>query len=64
VQTARCQGRVRTNAIGQAELSLKTQWHDGTTNLVLCPLKFTQRLAALVPRPRLRRTGLPDSGRS
>jgi hypothetical protein len=55
---------VRTNAIGQAELSLKTQWHDGTTNLVLCPLKFTQRLAALVPRPRLRRTGLPDSGRS
>ena len=26
---------------------------DGTTHLVMSPLEFMQRLAALVPRPRL-----------
>ena len=31
---------------------LKTPWHDGTTHLVMSPLEFMQRLAALVPRPR------------
>lgn len=34
-------------------LKLKTPWHDGTTHLVMSPLEFIQRLAALVPRPRL-----------
>jgi hypothetical protein len=29
-------------------------WRDGTTHLVMSPLEFMQRLAALVPRPRLR----------
>jgi Putative transposase len=28
-------------------------WRDGTTHLVMSPLEFMQRLAALVPRPRL-----------
>lgn len=28
-------------------------WRDGTTHLVMSPLKFMQRLDALVPRPRL-----------
>jgi hypothetical protein len=32
---------------------LKTPWRDGTTHLVMSPLEFMQRLAALVPRPRL-----------
>jgi hypothetical protein len=32
---------------------LKTRWRDGTTHLVMSPLEFMQRLAALVPRPRL-----------
>ena len=45
--------RVQTNAAGQIELKLKTAWRDGTTHLVMSPLEFMQRLAALVPRPRL-----------
>lgn len=45
--------RVPTNAAGQVVLRLKTPWRDGTTRLVMSPLEFMQRLAALVPRPRL-----------
>jgi Putative transposase len=45
--------RVQVNAAGQVELKLKTPWRDGTTHLVMTPLVFMQRLAALVPRPRL-----------
>jgi hypothetical protein len=45
--------RVQLNAAGQVELKLKTPWRDGTTHLVMSPLQFMQRLAALVPRPRL-----------
>lgn len=36
-------------------LKRKTPWRDGTTHLVMSPLGFMQRLAALVPRPRLHR---------
>jgi hypothetical protein len=35
------------------ELKLKTPRRDGTTHLVMAPLEFMQRLAALVPWPRL-----------
>lgn len=45
--------RVQLNTVGQVELKLKTPWRDGTTHLVMSPLEFMQRLAALVPRPRL-----------
>src|SRR5690606_39250791 len=45
--------RVQLNAAGQVALKLKTPWRDGTTHLVMSPLEFMQRLAALVPRPRL-----------
>ena len=45
--------RVQTNAAGQVVLKLKTAWRDGTTHLVMAPLEFMQRLAALLPRPRL-----------
>ena len=45
--------RVQLNAAGQVELKLKTPWRDGTTHLVMSPLEFMQRLAALVPLPRL-----------
>jgi hypothetical protein len=45
--------RVQTNAAGQVVLKLKTAWRDGTTHLIMSPLEFMQRLAALVPRPRL-----------
>ena len=34
-------------------LTLKTPYRDGTTHIVMSPLEFMQRLAALVPRPRL-----------
>ena len=44
--------RVQCNAAGQVVLKLKTAWRDGTTHLVMSPLEFMQRLAALVPRPR------------
>jgi hypothetical protein len=43
----------QTNTAGQVVLKLKTPWRDGTTHLVMSPLEFMQRLAALVPRPRL-----------
>jgi len=45
--------RVQLNAASQVELTLNTPWRDGTTQLVMSPLEFMQRLAALVPRPRL-----------
>ncbi len=34
-------------------LQLKSPYRDGTTHIVMTPLEFMQRLAALVPRPRL-----------
>ena len=34
-------------------MQLKSPYHDGTTHIVIQPLEFMQRLAALVPRPRL-----------
>ena len=46
--------RVQCNAAGQVVLKLKRPWHDGTTHIVMSPLEFMQRLAALVPRLRLR----------
>ena len=34
-------------------LQLKSPWPDGTADIVMSALEFMQRLAALVPRPRL-----------
>jgi hypothetical protein len=45
--------RAQTNAAGPVVLKLKTPWRDGTTHLVMSQPEFTQRRAALVPRPRL-----------
>ena len=45
--------RVQINSAGQVVRKLKTPWRDGTTHIVMSPLEFMQRLAALVPRPRL-----------
>ncbi len=44
---------MQCDAAGRVVLKLKTPWRDGTTHLVMSPLEFMQRLAALVPRPRL-----------
>ena len=41
------------NRAGQVVLKLKTAWRDGTSHHVMTPMEFMQRLAALVPRPRL-----------
>src|SRR3954452_24080109 len=38
---------------GQLVLQLKSPGRAGTTHIVMSPLEFMQRLAALVPRPRL-----------
>ena len=38
---------------GNVVLKRKTPWHNGTTHIVLTPMEFMQRLAALVPRPLL-----------
>ncbi|MBA2594621.1 MAG: transposase [Gammaproteobacteria bacterium] len=44
--------RLRLNRAGDVVLQLKSPYHDGTTHVVMSPLEFMQRLAALVPRPR------------
>jgi hypothetical protein len=45
--------RLKRNRAGQVVLQLKSPWRDGTTHIVMTPLELMQRLAALVPRPRL-----------
>jgi hypothetical protein len=41
------------SASGQVRYQLKTPYRDGTTHIVLAPLDFMARLAALVPPPRM-----------
>ncbi len=45
--------RLKRNREGQVVLQLKSAYRDGTTYIVMSPLEFMQRLAALVLRPRL-----------
>ena len=45
-------------------LQLNSPSHDGTTHIVMSPLEFIQRLAALVPRPRLHLLRLPWRART
>jgi hypothetical protein len=45
--------RLKRNRAGDVVLQLKSAFKDGTTHIVMEPLEFMQRLAALVPRPRL-----------
>ncbi len=55
--TYRCQllrtERLKRNRASDVVLQLKSPYQDGTTHIVMSPLEFMQRLAALVPRPRL-----------
>jgi putative transposase len=39
--------RLSLNRAGQVVLTLKTPYRDGTTHIVMSPLEFMQRLAAL-----------------
>ena len=44
--------RLALTEAGRIELELKTPYSDGTTHLVLDPMTFLERIAALVPPPR------------
>ena len=61
--------RVQCNAAWQVVLKSKTRWRDVTSHILMLPLEFMQRLAALVPRPRLHLTSMaswrrtPNCGR-
>jgi hypothetical protein len=46
-------GRLQRVDEDMLAFTLKTPWSDGTTHLVLSPLDLIEKLAALVPRPRL-----------
>ena len=41
---------------GNVVIALKTPYDDGTTHVVLSPMEFIGRLAALVPKPRVNLT--------
>jgi putative transposase len=43
--------RLTRNHAGQVVLTLRTPYRDGTTHIVMSPLEFMERLAALVSRP-------------
>jgi hypothetical protein len=45
--------RLKRNRAGRVVLQLKSAFKDGTTHIVMAPLEFMQRLAALVPPPAL-----------
>jgi hypothetical protein len=45
--------RLKYDDAGNVVLQLKSAGRDGTTHIGMSPLEFMQRLAALVPRPRL-----------
>jgi hypothetical protein len=47
------QARLRLDGEGQVWITLRHQWADGTTHLMFEPVAFLERLAVLVPRPRI-----------
>lgn len=49
-------GRMALTSSGHVRYTLKTPYRDGTTHIVLEPLDFMARLAALVPPPRMHLT--------
>jgi hypothetical protein len=47
------QEHLEWTADGQVQLELRRHWSDGTTHLRFDPVELLERLAALVPRPRI-----------
>lgn len=45
--------RLSLNANGQVVYTLKKPYDDGTTHIVMTPLELMERLAAIVPRPKV-----------
>jgi hypothetical protein len=48
--------RLSTNVRGEVIYKLKKPWDDGTTAIKMTPMELMERLAALVPRPRIHLT--------
>lgn len=48
--------RLSTNVRGEVIYRFKKPWDDGTAAIKLTPMEFMERLAALVPRPRVHLT--------
>jgi len=53
---ALAENRLSLTSSGDIRYHLKSPWRDGTTHVVLEPLDFIARLAALVPKPRVNLT--------
>jgi hypothetical protein len=53
LRPAVAQDRLRLLDDGRVVLTLKTAWADGTRHFVFEPLELLEKLAALVPRPRI-----------
>jgi hypothetical protein len=47
------QERLHLTDEGQVRLQFRQPWRDGTTDVVFDPVEFLERLAVLVPRPRI-----------
>jgi transposase-like protein len=47
------QDRLSLTPDGLVLLTLKAEWHDGTTHLLFTPVELLEKLAALTPRPRI-----------
>jgi hypothetical protein len=47
------QDRLALTPDGQILLQLRTAWSDGTTHFLFEPLELLEKLAALIPRPRI-----------
>jgi hypothetical protein len=47
------QGRLKKLVDGRIAVGLQRPWADGTTHLVFTPIELLQRLAPLLPRPRI-----------
>jgi hypothetical protein len=47
------QDRLSLTPDGLVLVTLKAEWHDGTTHLLFTPVELLEKLAALTPRPRI-----------
>ena len=47
------QERLSLTPDGLVVVTLKAEWHDGTTHLLFTPVELLEKLAALTPRPRI-----------
>src|SRR5207248_2847761 len=47
------QERLSLTPDGLVLVTLKSEWHDGTSHLLFTPVELLEKLAALTPRPRV-----------